>query len=56
MALLGKVFQLLGMSNLLVGLYIGFTEEGGMWPELYLLLIGSAVFFLGSLLVRWGKR
>lgn len=55
MAILGKVFQLLGMSNLLVGLYIGLTEEG-MWPELYLLLIGSAVFFLGSLLVRWGKR
>jgi len=56
MAILGKVFQLLGMLNLLVGLSIGLAEEGGMWPELYLLLIGSAIFFLGSLLVRWGKR
>ena len=52
---LAKGLQLFGMLNLLVGLYIGLTDEHGMWTELYLLGIGSAVFFLGRLLERRGK-
>ena len=51
---LGKVLQLIGMANLLVGLYVGLTEEGGMWPELYLFLIGSLLFMIGRLLERRG--
>jgi len=49
---LAKALQLIGMSNLLVGLYIGLTEEGGMWPELYLFLIGTVLFFIGRLIER----
>lgn len=48
---LGKALQLIGMANLLVGLYVGLVE-GGMWPELYLLLIGSLLFIIGQLLER----
>ena len=50
MGYLAKGLQIFGMLNLLVGLYIGLTDEHGMWTELYLLGIGSAVFFLGRLL------
>ncbi len=55
MGYLGKGLQLFGMLNLMVGLYIGLTDEHGMWTELYLLGIGSAVFFLGRLLEGKGK-
>jgi len=47
---LAKGLQLFGMVNLMVGLYIGLTHEHGTWTELYLLGIGSAVFFLGRFL------
>lgn len=50
MGYLGKGLQLAGMLNLMVGLYIGLTDEHGMWTELYLLGIGSGVFFIGRLL------
>ncbi len=55
MGYLGKGLQLVGMLNLTVGLYIGLTDERGMWTELYLLGIGTAVFFLGRLLERWRR-
>lgn len=51
---LGKALQLIGMANLLVGLYVGLTEEGGMGPELSLFLIGSLLFMIGRLLERRG--
>jgi hypothetical protein len=53
---LGKGLQLFGMLNLMVGLYIGLTDERGMWTELYLLGIGSVLFFLGQLLGGRGKE
>jgi hypothetical protein len=53
---LARGLQLLGMANLMVGLYIGLTDERGMWTELYLLGIGSVVFFLGWLIGTFGKR
>jgi hypothetical protein len=46
---LAKGLQLFGMLNLMVGLYIGLTDERGMWTELYLLGIGTLVFLLGRL-------
>lgn len=48
----GRTLQLLGMGNLLVGLYVGLTEEGGMGPELTLLALGSVLFLLGRFLER----
>ena len=56
MGYLGKALQLFGMANLMVGLYIGLTDERGMWTELYLLGIGSALFVLGWLIGTFGKR
>ena len=56
MSYLGKGLQLFGMLNLMVGLYFGLTDEHGMWTELYLLGIGSVVFFLGRLLEGRGKE
>ncbi len=56
MGFLGKALQLFGMANLMVGLYIGLTDERGMWTELYLLGIGSALFFLGWLIGSFAKR
>ncbi len=56
MGYLGKGLQLFGMLNLMVGLYIGLTDERGMWTELYLLGIGSVLFFLGQLLGGRGKE
>jgi hypothetical protein len=53
---LAKGLQLLGMANLMVGLYIGLTDERGMWTELYLLGLGSTIFFLGWLIGTSGKR
>jgi len=52
---LPKGLQLFGMANLMVGLYIGLTDERGMWTELYLLGIGSVLFLLGKLLEGRGK-
>jgi len=49
---LAKALQLIGMSNLLVGLYVGLTEQGGMWPELYLFLLGIILFSIGRLVER----
>ena len=56
MGILGKGLQLAGMLNLMVGLYIGLTDEHGMWTELYLLGIGSGVFFIGRRLDSKGKE
>ena len=49
MEYLANGLQLFGMANLMVGLYIGLTDESGMWTELYLLGIGSVLFLLGRL-------
>jgi hypothetical protein len=53
---LAKGLQLFGMANLMVGFYIGLTDERGMWTELYLLGIGSAIFLLGRLLEGRGRQ
>ena len=49
MGYLAKGLQLFGMANLMVGFYIGLTDERGMWTELYLLGIGSVLFLIGRL-------
>ena len=55
MGYLVRGLQLFGMLNLMVGLYIGLTDEQGMWTELYLLAIGTLLFLLGWLLGGRGK-
>ncbi len=47
---LGRGLQVLGMANLMVGLFIGITEEHGMGPELLLLGAGVVLFLLGRVL------
>ena len=55
MGYLARGLQLFGMVNLMVGLYIGLTDEQGMWTELYLLGIGTLLFLLGWLLGGRGR-
>ena len=55
MGYLARGLQLFGMLNLMVGLYIGLTDEQGMGTELYLLGIGTFLFLLGWLLGGRGK-
>ena len=55
MGYLARGLQLFGMLNLMVGLYIGLTDEQGMWTELYLLGIGTLLFLLGWLLGGRGR-
>ena len=47
---LGRGLQVLGMANLGVALFVGFTEEHGMGPELLLLGIGAVLFMVGRFL------
>jgi hypothetical protein len=51
---LGRGLQVLGMANLMVGFYVGMSEEHGMGPELLLLGIGVIFFLLGRLIQRRG--
>ncbi|MFQ5802631.1 MAG: hypothetical protein ACE5JQ_07035 [Candidatus Methylomirabilales bacterium] len=44
---LGRGLQVLGMANLMVGFYVGISEEHGMGPELLLLGIGVLLFLMG---------
>jgi hypothetical protein len=46
----GKVLQLIGISNVGFGLFYGMTHADGLRFELKMLIVGSAVFFLGRLL------
>jgi len=48
----GKILEFLGMVNVLVGLFFGLTDAGGLRGELTLLLVGSCIFFLGWCLER----
>jgi len=49
---LGRGLQVLGMANLVVGLFVGLTEENGMGSEMLLLGIGVVLFMVGWLLQR----
>ncbi|MEE9173214.1 MAG: hypothetical protein V3U41_09985 [candidate division NC10 bacterium] len=49
---LGRGLQVLGMANLVVGLFVRLTEENGMAPEMLLLGLGVVLFMVGWLLQR----
>ncbi len=53
---LGKALEMLGMTSLIVALFVGLTDERGMAKEYLLLGLGVAVFLLGRLLEKHGSR
>jgi hypothetical protein len=52
MFLLAKVIQALGVADVAYALYVGLTEEHAMGRELYLMLLGFAIFSLGRFVER----
>jgi hypothetical protein len=52
MFFLAKVIEALGVADVGYALYVGLTEEHGMGRELYLMLIGFAIFSAGRFLER----
>ena len=47
-----KVIQALGFLYVSYALFVGFTEEHSMGPELKWMMIGAAIFTIGRLLER----
>ena len=52
MFVLAKVIQALGVADVGYALYVGVTEEHSMGRELYLMLLGFAIFSVGRFLER----
>lgn len=52
MYILAKVIQALGIADVGYALYVGLTEEHAMGRELYLMMLGFAIFTLG----RYAER
>ncbi len=55
MFFLAKVIQALGVADVGYALYVGVTEEHSMGRELYLMLLGFAIFTVGRMLERRGS-
>ena len=53
---LGKALEMLGMTSLMVALFVGIIDEQGMAKEYLFLGIGVAVFLVGRLLEKQGSR
>ena len=53
---LGKALEMLGMTSLMVALFVGITDERGMAKEYLFLGIGIVVFLLGRFLEKQGGR
>lgn len=52
MFFLAKALQAVGVVDVGFGLYLGMTQEAGLWRELELALSGLAIFYVG----RWLER
>ena len=53
---IGKALQLIGLAQVLIGLYIGFSQND-LRAELKIAVMGVAIFAICRLLeVRFGKR
>jgi len=46
----GKALQLVGICNVGFGLLYGLANDGGLRLELRMLIVGSAVFFIGRMI------
>jgi hypothetical protein len=53
MFLLAKIIQALGVADVGYALFVGITEEHSMGRELFLMMLGFAVFSLGRYVERW---
>ncbi len=53
---LGKALEMLGMTSLMVALFVGLTDERGMAKEYLFLGLGIVMFLLGRLLEKHGGR
>lgn len=53
---LGKALEMLGMTTLMVALFVGITDEHGMGKEYAFLGIGILVFLLGRFLEKQGGK
>ena len=53
MFVLAKVIQAFGVADVGYALFVGVTEEHAMGRELYLMLLGFAIFSLGRYAERW---
>jgi len=52
---LGKALEMLGMTSLMVALFVGIAEEQGMAKEYLFLGIGIVLFLVGRFLEKqWG--
>lgn len=52
---LGKALEMLGMTSLMVALFVGIADEQGMAKEYLFLGIGIVVFLVGRFLEKqWG--
>jgi hypothetical protein len=49
---LGKTLEMLGMTSLMVALFVGITDDQGMAQEYLFLGIGIALFFVGRVLEK----
>jgi hypothetical protein len=47
-----KLIQALGVVYVSYAMFVGFTQENSMGPELKLMMIGAAVFLVGRLVER----
>ena len=53
---LGKALEMLGMTSLMVALFVGIMDEQGMAKEYLFMGIGIVVFLLGRFLEKQGGR
>ena len=47
-----KLIQALGFADVSYALWVGFTEEHSMGPELQWMMVGAVVFLIGRLVER----
>jgi hypothetical protein len=49
---LAKLIQAVGIGYVSYALYVGFTQENSMGPELQWMMVGAGVFMIGWLIER----
>lgn len=47
---LAKLIQAIGFADVTYALFVGFTQEHSMGPELTWMMIGAAIFLVGRFL------
>lgn len=55
MKFVSKLLEAIGIAEVMIGLVVGITQDD-MWKELYLTVIGIALFFAGWIIGRWAEK